>query len=127
MKDAVVVTFNRRDAVYAFHAHPDLNAESLAENGHNSFGNHGTLDHRFLLSWLQRNIAHFGGNTNRVTIAGQPFGSAQVYHAINSDLFSGLFHGAIAESGFRDPYDTLLAGLATSYVSMDKAIFFGLN
>lgn len=127
MKDVVVVTFNRRDAVYGFLAHPDLNAESFAENGHNSSGNYGTLDHKFLLEWVQRNIAHFGGDPNRVTIAGQSFGSAQVYHAINSDLFSGLFHGAIAESGFRDPYDTLLAELATSYVSMDKAISFGLN
>lgn len=46
---------------------------------------------------------------------------------MNSELFSGLFVGAIAESGVRYPYDTLLAGLAASYVTMDEAIFHGIN
>lgn len=127
MKGAVVVTFNRRDNVYGFLAHPELNAESLAENGHSSSGNYGTLDHKFLLEWVQRNIAQFGGDPDRVTIMGQSFGSAQVYHAVNSELFQGLFVGAIAESGLRDPYDTLLAALATSYVDMDKALATGTN
>lgn len=127
MKGVVVVTFNRRDDVYGYLAHPELNVESLKENGHNSSGNYGVLDHKFLLEWVQRNIAYFGGDPNRVTIAGQSFGSAQVYHAVNSKLFSGLFHGAIAQSGLRDPYDTLLAALATSYVPMEKALATGVN
>lgn len=127
MKGVVVVTFNRRDGVYGFLAHPDLNTESLADNGHSSSGNYGTLDHKFLLEWVQRNIARFGGDPDRVTIAGQSFGSAQVLHAINNNLFSGLFHGAIAECGMRDPYDTLVAGIATSYVTMDNALSFGVN
>ncbi|KAL4799978.1 Alpha/Beta hydrolase protein [Aspergillus venezuelensis] len=126
-KGLVTVTFNRRDDVLGYLAHPELNAESEAEKGHSSSGNYGVLDHLELLNWVQRNIAQFGGDPNRVTIAGQSFGSAQVYHAVNSELFSGLFHGAIAESGLRYPRDTLLAGLATSYVTMNKALENGLN
>ncbi|KAI9932380.1 hypothetical protein MW887_009893 [Aspergillus wentii] len=127
MKGVIVVTFNRRDDAFGYLAHPELNAESLAENGHNSSGNYGVLDHKFLLEWVQKNIAHFGGDPDRVTIAGQSFGSSQVYHAVNSELFSGLFHGAISESGLRYPYDPILAGIATSYVTMEDAIAFGQN
>ncbi|KAL4927019.1 carboxylesterase/lipase family protein [Aspergillus undulatus] len=126
-KGLVAVTFNRRDDVLGYLAHPELNAESQSENGHSSSGNYGILDFLELLNWVQRNIEQFGGDPNRVTVAGQSFGSAQVYHAVNSELFSGLFHGAIAESGLRYPRDTLLAGLATSYVTMPKALENGLN
>lgn len=71
---------------------------------------------------MQANIANFGGDPNRITISGQSFGSAQTYHAINSPLFQGLFHGATIQSGIRYPYDPNLAGLACSYVTMDFAI-----
>jgi carboxylesterase 2 len=123
----VVVTFNRRDDVFGYLAHPELNAESVAENGHSASGHYGVLDFLALLQWVQKNIERFGGDPDRVTIAGQSFGSAQVYHAVNSELFSGLFRAAIADSGVRYPYDTLLAGLADSYVSMPDALENGLN
>lgn len=80
-----------------------------------------------LTATLFRNIANFGGDPNRVTLAGQSFGSSQVYHAVNSPLFSGYFHGGISESGIRYPKDTLLSGLATSYVTMYDALDFGQN
>ncbi|KAF2634241.1 alpha/beta-hydrolase [Massarina eburnea CBS 473.64] len=127
LKDIIVITFNRRDDAFGYLAHPDLNAESLATTGHNSSGNYGILDELEVLKWVQKNVANFGGDPTKVTIAGQSFGSSQVYHAVNSPLFSGLFRGAIAESGIRYPYDTLLAGLATSYVNMSTAIANGLN
>ncbi|KAL2849925.1 Alpha/Beta hydrolase protein [Aspergillus pseudoustus] len=126
-KGLVVVTFNRRDDVFGYLAHPELNEESLAENGHSSSGIYGVLDFLALLQWVQENIEQFGGDPDRVTIAGQSFGSAQVYHAVNSELFSGLFRAAIADSGVRFPYDTLLAGLADSYVSMSEALENGFN
>ncbi|KAL3463548.1 Alpha/Beta hydrolase protein [Aspergillus heterothallicus] len=126
-KGLVVVTFNRRDDVFGYLAHPELNDESFAENGHSSSGNYGVLDFLALLKWVQKNIEQFGGDPDKVTIAGQSFGSAQVYHAVNSELFSGLFRAAIADSGVRYPYDTLLAGLADSYVSMPDALANGLN
>lgn len=125
--DIVTVTFNRRDDAFGFLAHEELNAEALAENGHNSSGNYGILDHLELLKWVKANIAQFGGDPERVTIAGQSFGSSQVYHAVNSELFKGLFIGAISESGIRYPYDTLVQGLATSYVNMSLALQYGVN
>jgi carboxylesterase 2 len=125
--NVVTVTFNRRDDVLGYLALPELNAEGLATTGYNTSGNYGVLDHLEVLKWVQDNIAKFGGDPDRVTIAGQSFGSGQVYHAVNSGLFSGYFHRAISQSGIRYPYDTLLAGLATSYVTMENALVNGLN
>lgn len=125
--DVILVTFNRRDDVFGYLAHPELNAESLAENGHNSSGNYGVLDHLECLKWVQSNIANFGGDPDRVTIMGQSFGSSQVYHAVNSALFSGLFVGAISQSGIHYPYNPWIAGLATSYVNMSRALVHGEN
>ncbi|KAK1147782.1 hypothetical protein N8T08_000295 [Aspergillus melleus] len=122
-KDVVVVTYNYRDAAFGFLAHPTLNEES----GHNSSGNYGIMDFFTVLQWVRNNIANFGGDPDKVTIAGQSFGSAQVYHAVNSPLAKGLFRGMIAESGIRHPYDPLLAGLADSYQTMEKAVEAGIN
>ncbi|CCD45246.1 similar to prolyl oligopeptidase [Botrytis cinerea T4] len=108
-------------------ATPELNAEGLASTGYNTSGNYGILDQLEVLKWIQNNIANFGGDPDSVTIAGQSFGSSQVYHAINSPLFTGYFHRGISQSGIRYPYDTLLAGLATSYVTMERALSFGVN
>lgn len=125
--DVILVSFNRRDDAFGYLAHPDLNAESLAANGHNSSGNYGILDHLECLKWVQKNIANFGGDPDRVTIMGQSFGSSQVYHAVNSALFSGLFVGGISESGIHTPYNPWVAGLATSYVNMSRALVHGVN
>lgn len=127
LKDVILITFNRRDDAFGFLAHPELNEEGFKETGHNTSGNYGILDHLEVLKWVKKNIANFGGDPDRVTVAGQSFGSSQVYHAVNSKLFTGYFHGGISESGIRYPYDPLLAGLATSYVNMSAAIQHGVN
>ncbi|KAH9843343.1 Alpha/Beta hydrolase protein [Teratosphaeria destructans] len=127
LKDVILITFNRRDDAFGYLAHPDLNAEGYEQFGHETSGNYGVLDQLAVLKWIKANIANFGGDPDRVTIAGQSFGSSQVYHAVNSELFSGYFHGAISESGIRWPHDTMLAGLATSYLTMKDAIDFGIN
>ncbi|PYI24806.1 carboxylesterase [Aspergillus japonicus CBS 114.51] len=125
LKDVILITFNRRDDAFGYLAHPELNAEGLRTTGYNTSGNYGVLDQLEVLKWVQKNIAKFGGDPDRVIVAGQSFGSSQVYHAVNSPLFTGYFHGGISESGIRYPYDPLLAGLATSYVNMSTAIYFG--
>jgi carboxylesterase 2 len=127
LKDVILITFNRRDDAFGYLAHPEINSEGFERTGHNTSGNYGILDQLEVLKWVQKNVAHFGGDPDRVTVAGQSFGSSQVYHAVNSPLFTGYFHGGISESGIRYPYDTLLAGLACSYVNMSSALNNGVN
>jgi para-nitrobenzyl esterase len=91
----VVVTVNYRLGVFGFLAHPELTKES----DHNASGNYGTLDQIAALQWVQMNIAAFGGDPGRVTIAGQSAGANSVHNLVASPLAKGLFHRAIAESG----------------------------
>ncbi len=51
------------------------------------------------LHWVKKNIAAFGGDPDRITIAGQSAGSASVNCLMASPLARGLFQGAIGESG----------------------------
>lgn len=94
-KGLVVVTVNYRLGVLGFLAHPDLTAESP----HHASGNYGLLDQVAALEWVHRNIAAFGGDPARVTIAGQSAGGMAVHVLIASPLARGLFHRAIVESG----------------------------
>ena len=94
-KGVLVVSMNYRVGVLGFLAHAELSKES----GHNASGNYGLLDQIAALRWIQRNIARFGGDPGRVTIAGQSAGASSVHFLTASALAKGLFHGAIAESG----------------------------
>ena len=94
-KGIIVVNVNYRVGVYGFLAHPELTAESPAH----ASGNYGLLDQLAALRWVRVNIAAFGGDPSRVTIAGQSAGAASVHHLIASPLAAGLFARAIAESG----------------------------
>jgi para-nitrobenzyl esterase len=96
-KGVLVVSMNYRVGVLGFLAHPELSRES----GHRASGNYGMLDQIAALGWIRRNIAAFGGDPNRVTIAGQSAGAASVHFLTASPLAKGLFHGAIAQSGSR--------------------------
>lgn len=91
----IVVTINYRVGVYGFMAHPDLAAESPQD----ASGNYGLLDQIAALQWVKANIAAFGGDPGRVTVAGQSAGAMSVHFLIASPLAKGLFVRAIAESG----------------------------
>jgi para-nitrobenzyl esterase len=91
----VAVTVNYRLGIFGFLAHPDLTRESA----HHSSGNYGLLDQHAALVWVQQNIAAFGGDPARVTIAGESAGSHSVSAQMASPLSKGLFAGAIGESG----------------------------
>lgn len=94
-KGVIVVTINYRLGVFGFFTHPELTKESPQH----ASGNYGLLDIVASLQWVQKNIAAFGGDPNRVTIAGQSAGAAAVHTLTASPLAKGLFHRAIAESG----------------------------
>ena len=91
----VAVTVNYRLGVFGFMAHPELTKESQ----HHASGNYGLLDQNAALQWVKENIAAFGGDPARVTIAGESAGSISVSAQMASPLSNGLFAGAIAESG----------------------------
>jgi para-nitrobenzyl esterase len=92
----IVVTINYRLGALGFLALPELNAES--KDGQSS-GNFGDLDKLQSLRWVKQNIAAFGGNPDRVTIAGQSAGARGVCFALASPEAKGLFEGAVIESG----------------------------
>ena len=94
-KGIVVVTINYRLNIFGFFAHPELSAEASYKGS----GNYGLLDQTTALKWVQRNIAVFGGDPKKVTIAGESAGSISVSAQMASPLAKGLFTGAIGESG----------------------------
>jgi para-nitrobenzyl esterase len=94
-KGLVVVTVNYRLGVLGFLTHPELTGESSRK----ASGNYGLLDVVAALEWTRKNIAAFGGDPGRVTIAGQSAGAFAVHALTASPLAKGLFHRAIAESG----------------------------
>jgi len=94
-KGVMVVTIAYRLGPLGFLAHPELTRES----SHHSSGNYGLMDQIAALEWVQRNIAAFGGDAKKVTIAGQSSGSISVSILMASPLAKGLFQHAIGESG----------------------------
>jgi para-nitrobenzyl esterase len=94
-KGIVAITVNYRLGVFGFLAHPQLSKESP----HHASGNYGLLDQNAALLWVQKNIAAFGGDPKRVTIAGESAGSLSVSAQMASPLSKDLIAGAIGESG----------------------------
>lgn len=91
----ILVTINYRLNVFGWMVDKELSAESE----HGVSGNYGLLDQIFALKWVRRNIAAFGGDPDRITIAGQSAGAACVQALCSSPLCRGDFAGAIFQSG----------------------------
>ena len=94
-KGIVSVTVNYRLGVFGFFAYPELTKESP----HHASGNYGLLDQNAALRWVQKNIAAFGGDPKKVTIAGESAASFSVSAQMASPLSKNLIAGAIGESG----------------------------
>lgn len=91
----VAVSLNYRTNIFGFFVHPDLAKESP----HHAAGNYGLLDQVAALRWVQKNIAAFGGDPKRITIAGESAGSISVSALMASPLSRDIMAGAIGESG----------------------------
>jgi para-nitrobenzyl esterase len=90
--DVVVVTLNYRLGPFGTFAIPS------ADGG----GNLALLDQQAALKWLQRNIAAFGGDPAKVTLAGQSAGAqAAAAHGVMPSSH-GLFRALVLESGNYD-------------------------
>lgn len=94
-KGIVVVTTNYRLNIFGFLAHPELSKEAP----YKASGNYGMLDQAAALKWVKENIAAFGGNPDKITIAGESAGSIAVSMQMSSPLSRNLISGAIGESG----------------------------
>jgi para-nitrobenzyl esterase len=94
-RGVIVISIAYRLGPLGFLAHADLTGESA----HKSSGNYGLLDQIAALEWVRRNIAAFGGDPRRVTIAGQSSGAMSVSMLMASPRAKGLFHRAIGQSG----------------------------
>ncbi|CAG9764143.1 unnamed protein product [Ceutorhynchus assimilis] len=87
--DVVLVTLNYRLGPFGFSSTNDLVIP----------GNAGLKDQTLALKWIQQNIKYFGGDPSKVTIFGQSAGAGSVSYHLLSPKSSGLFRGAILESG----------------------------
>ncbi|MBF6351516.1 carboxylesterase family protein [Nocardia flavorosea] len=86
--DLVVVTVNYRLGVFGFYAHPELRGS-----------NFGLQDQIAALSWVRDNIARFGGDPGRVTLAGASAGAMSACTLLTAPPARGLFQQAIVASG----------------------------
>ena len=96
-EQVVVVTLNYRLGPLGWLTHPSVQG---AAEGLDKTSNFGHLDIIKALEWTQRNIERFGGNPSNVTIFGESAGAHNVYALLASPLADGLFHRAIAQSGY---------------------------
>jgi para-nitrobenzyl esterase len=95
VRGVIVVTIAYRLGPLGFLALPELTHESALH----SSGNYGLMDQIAALEWIHRNIAAFGGDAKRITIAGQSSGAMSVSMLMASPRAKGLFQRAIGESG----------------------------
>jgi para-nitrobenzyl esterase len=87
-----------RDGVVCVTINYRLAAEGFLFLGDGT-ANLGLLDQLAALRWVQDNIAAFGGDPARVTVAGESAGSMSVTTLLAMPRSAGLFTQAIAESG----------------------------
>ena len=91
--DVVVVTLNYRLGALGF-----LDLSSLGNHDESFDANVGLWDVIEALRWLRVNVAAFGGDPGRVTLAGESSGASVVTALLAAPPARGLFHRAVALS-----------------------------
>ncbi|KAH8668793.1 carboxylesterase [Xylariales sp. PMI_506] len=86
-QDIVVVSINYRLNIFGFPGYP------------NATYNLGIMDQRLALEWVRDNIAGFGGDPDRIVVAGQSAGAASVDIISYAYADDPIVAGLIAESG----------------------------
>lgn len=99
-KNIIYITFNYRLGAHGFLC---LGTKDIP-------GNAGMKDQVTLLRWVHKNIGHFGGNADEITIYGSSAGSRSVDLLLLSKTTKNIIKAAIADSG---------SGLAFSSVQID--------
>ncbi|KAK9172689.1 Carboxylesterase family protein [Cryptosporidium meleagridis] len=94
---AVIVTINYRLGILGW-----LRTKNL------SSGNMGFLDQRIALEWIHKYIVHFGGDPNRIILAGHSAGAKSVLcHSVTEES-NKYFSGVIIHSGALSQNETAL-------------------
>ena len=91
----VVVSVNYRLDVVGWLSLRELGEET----SDGTFGNYGLHDQRSALQWVQRNVAAFGGDRDRVMLFGQSAGGFSVCEHLVSPASDRLFSHALVMSG----------------------------
>jgi para-nitrobenzyl esterase len=92
----VYVSINYRLGIFGWFHSPRL---AEGESPEDASGNYGTLDIIQALKWVKQNIAAFGGDPQRITLAGESAGAFNILSLLVSPLAEGLFQRAVIESG----------------------------
>jgi para-nitrobenzyl esterase len=92
--DVVVVSLNYRLGAWGF-----LDLEDAFGPAYAGSTNLALQDQLAALAWVQRNIAHFGGDPTNVTVFGESAGASSVGALLSLPQAKGLFSKAILESG----------------------------
>jgi para-nitrobenzyl esterase len=87
-----------RDGVVCVTLNYRLGAEGFLYTG-DQVANVGLLDQVAALRWVRDNIAAFGGDPGRVTVAGESAGAMSITTLLAMPLARGLFARAITQSG----------------------------
>jgi para-nitrobenzyl esterase len=127
-KDGVIyVNFQYRLNVPGFYDFSTYNGCEEIES------NRGLSDIVMALRWIHDNITAFGGDTDRITIAGESAGGAAVITLLATPSAKGLFSQAIAESALcncvmtprmqRKNVDLFLEGMGWSAADLPEKLF----
>ncbi|CBQ71350.1 related to para-nitrobenzyl esterase [Sporisorium reilianum SRZ2] len=114
----VVVTIQYRLGMFGFFSPSGFTDESATASSKVQ-GNQGIRDAVQALQFIHDNIGAFGGDPNRVTLAGQSSGAHLIRSLLNAPSAASLFHRAILHS---DPANFGTQTLSTSQEVSDYAL-----